>query len=429
MRTFVLIAGLSLAASCPNACNGHGICGAQQKCSCHQNWQGPDCSQKTCPFTLAWADTADGTNQAHYYAECGNKGKCDRKTGECDCFEGYEGKGCRRSTCPNGCNGHGTCELIEEMAGDFADRRNGPGHKYKDLTCSNQQDNDPGTGTESSCTMGVSYATNVVARTANSDKYHGHLYQLWDAGKIQVCKCDLGYKGYDCSSREIPRGDDPSTTVKSVTQAQFVQIQMGGNHVDGDQFFMKFHDPYGGIWITDTIATVDRGTNAGDEVVAMKVQQQLRSLPNGVLSDVDVEHADDTDADQQTCHRRYDGVQHLDASTGKTNYCNSYSPEFLTSSHTKIDLIVNMGDKPGQTGVQYLLEVHTGSTDEGSFPVSSGIWNGVMVTVAEINYNDNLGNLSELAECSDRGIDDGEGGCECFEGFRGLACEEQEQVY
>lgn len=50
------------------------------------------------------------------------------------------------------------------------------------------------------------------------------------------------------------------------------------------------------------------------------------------------------------------------------------------------------------------------------------------VTVGEVNYNDNLGNLSELATCSDRGLDDGEGQCECFEGYRGLACEEQEAL-
>ena len=54
---------------------------------------------------------------------------------------------------------------------------------------------------------------------------------------------------------------------------------------------------------------------------------------------------------------------------------------------------------------------------------------GVLLCIrGEINYNANLGNLSELAECSDRGLDDGDGQCECFDGFRGLACEEQEAL-
>merc|ERR1711865_1029077 len=57
--------------------------------------------------------------------------------------------------------------------------------------------------------------SNVVARTANTDIAHGHLYQLWDAGKIQGCKCDLGFDGPDCSHRISPHGDDPLTTVKS----------------------------------------------------------------------------------------------------------------------------------------------------------------------------------------------------------------------
>merc|ERR1712146_85464 len=37
-----------------------------------------------------------------------------------------------------------------------------------------------------------------------------------------------------------------------------------------------------------------------------------------------------------------------------------------------------------------------------------------------------VGNIAELAEFADRGLDKGDGECECFDGFRGLACEEQE---
>merc|ERR1711998_458521 len=59
--------------------------------------------------------------------------------GECKCFDGYEGKGCRRSTCPESCSGHGTCEYIEELAGDFYDRRTGPGNEFKDFSCSSNR--------------------------------------------------------------------------------------------------------------------------------------------------------------------------------------------------------------------------------------------------------------------------------------------------
>merc|ERR1711988_1282367 len=383
MRATILIAILGLAAAaCPNGCSGNGICGANDKCSCHQNWQGSDCSLRTCTFTLAWADTADGTNQAHYYAECGNKGICDRKSGECKCFDGYEGKGCRRSTCPEGCSGHGTCEYIDEMAQDYQDRRQGPGNKYQDLSCSSQLQFPAKT---TSCASGSLITSNAVSRRANTDIPNGHLYQLWDAQKIQVCRCDLGYDGPDCSHRISPKGDDPLTSIKMNMQKQTVMIgpSTGTPTYANEQFIMIYHDPYGGIWRTDAIdATSD------DNILGSRVQDALRALPNEVLEGVKV-----------------------------------------TAATANMDFQIEFADKPGQTGVQYLFEVDKTTRSAGSFPVSAGITTASSaVSVAEIYYNENLGNLSELAECSDRGLDDGEGQCECFEGYRGLACEELEAL-
>lgn len=42
-------------ASCPNGCNGHGSCGANDQCTCYTRidgdpaWTYPDCSGRTCP--------------------------------------------------------------------------------------------------------------------------------------------------------------------------------------------------------------------------------------------------------------------------------------------------------------------------------------------------------------------------------------------
>lgn len=36
------------------------------------------------------------SNTAHWYVECSNKGLCDRKSGLCKCFTGYEGSSCQR---------------------------------------------------------------------------------------------------------------------------------------------------------------------------------------------------------------------------------------------------------------------------------------------------------------------------------------------
>jgi len=275
----------------------------------------------------------------------------------------------------------------------------------------------------------------ITARHANADVTHGHLYQLWDAGKIQGCKCDLGYDGPDCSHRVSPHGDDPLTTVKSSMMKQVVQV----GHYDNtafatdarmrEEFVMVYHDPYGGVWRTDGIVA-----STSDIIAASRVQDALRALPNEVLEGVSVKAR--TSSTVSLCTRFYDGVQHLggysETTDGKfknskmtTNFCETTYQ--LATATNKMDFTIEFADKPGQTGVQYLMEVDINKRGAGSFPVSGGITGGAY-SVAEMNFNTNLGNLSELAECSDRGLDDGDGACECFEGFRGLACEEQEAL-
>ena len=93
-------------------------------------------------------------NSAHVYAECANKGICDRTAGLCGCFPGYEGSACQRASCPSSsagyCSGHGTCQSIAKIS---------------------------------------------------SDAYI-NVYDLWDEGATMGCVCDAGYKGPDCSLKE-----------------------------------------------------------------------------------------------------------------------------------------------------------------------------------------------------------------------------------
>jgi len=176
---------------------------------------GADCSQRVCPFGVSWADTprgdlnsdgvvkGPGTNNAgnacaagtascdyttvekdqiwgqegtteafppfktaeglvvanagHAYAECSSKGLCDRETGTCECFPGYEGSGCQYNTCPETdgqmCSGHGVCNSALEVSKGF--------------------------------------------------------YQMWDKDSTQGCVCDSGYEGFDCSMRKCKPGADP----------------------------------------------------------------------------------------------------------------------------------------------------------------------------------------------------------------------------
>ena len=116
-----------------------------------------DCSVRTCPKAAAWVGDVVSANNLRPVVECANKGLCDRKTGECDCFYGYDGLACQRSICPDHCNGRGACfpqRLLAEKAG----------------------------------------------RVYSSP---------WDANRIVGCLCDYGYRGPGCELRECPSGPDP----------------------------------------------------------------------------------------------------------------------------------------------------------------------------------------------------------------------------
>jgi hypothetical protein len=93
---------------------------------------------------------------------------CDRSSGECECFPGYEGRGCRRQKCPNDCSGNGRC--IYNSAANST------------------------------------YVAEAAAKFGS---------QFWDAGRTRVCACDRGWQGYDCSSRICPKGDDPVTDCRT----------------------------------------------------------------------------------------------------------------------------------------------------------------------------------------------------------------------
>jgi hypothetical protein len=109
-----------------NYCNGHGVCNpATSTCSCYEGYgastditlyRAPDCSALTCPSGRAWADVPSAAKVAHAYAECSNMGTCNRKTGKCQCFDGFTGEGCQRSICPKDCSGHGQCLSMKELA-------------------------------------------------------------------------------------------------------------------------------------------------------------------------------------------------------------------------------------------------------------------------------------------------------------------------
>jgi len=314
-----------VAAECPEACNGHGFCGEYDKCSCYRNWQGNSCADRTCPFDIAFVDIPHGdlnmdgklddeitlygaqindvyafevyptdgyqvnrnsdddsaddvmytttsarekaasfydmAEDGHFYAECSNKGMCDRKSGQCDCFDGYSGAACRRVACPNDCSGHGTCETIQE--------------------------------------------TSISDTTSYS-------YQLWDRYKTQVCNCDPGYFGIDCAQRNCPFGDDPLSTdqhdeIQWLTlrthgdgTAGPIDAKLANGDTGGDSayflgdldiegtFTLGYKDEFGEYWNTSPIKAESYSV-AYEAELASALEKALEGIPNGVFEDVTVE--------------------------------------------------------------------------------------------------------------------------------------------
>ena len=269
LRYVVLaLALVGAAAECPNACSGHGDCTNYDMCQCNRNWQGADCSERTCAFGLAHVDSPKGDldhsadaltgpdttvllhstvypygtqeqypnmtdsrsnellNTAHYYMECSNKGICDRGTGECDCFEGYEGSSCQRASCPNDCSGHGTCEHVKTLAA----------------------------------------------------KDSGNIYDLWDAEMTMGCSCDAGYSGPDCSTKVCKFGIDPLYIDDEATarvEAVDYKVYVSSTAVSArGTYALKFYDVFGEDYVTGPI---DIHTNCSN------IKSALHALPNTVI--------------------------------------------------------------------------------------------------------------------------------------------------
>jgi hypothetical protein len=161
-----MLSGASYGAYCPNSCSRHGVCRNFGKCTCYTRpgstepaWTQHDCSVRTCAKHAAWVDVANGNSAAHSSTkkvECAGKGLCDRKSGQCACFDGYTGIACERQACPKNCSGRGRCVTQEILA----------------------------------------YEASKTYQTP------------WDASMAQGCVCDIGARGPDCSLEECPTGAD-----------------------------------------------------------------------------------------------------------------------------------------------------------------------------------------------------------------------------
>lgn len=210
--------------------------------------------------------------------ECSNKGTCNRATGECECYEGYDGSACQRASCPgypNSCSGHGVCKTISQLA-----------------------------------------------KADNNNEYN-----LWDKDSTMGCECDYGYFGPDCSQKACKYGVDPLYTddVSVVKKSSFFFNIFAADkdfirtssalEPHGGLFSIRFFDIHGQPWLSDPIpfnSDCDDITNA------------LYSIPNNVIP-----------ADSIVCEKitSYNMEFELPSSSNKIRYNTQFIyPSLLTSS-------------------------------------------------------------------------------------------------
>merc|ERR1711968_372514 len=197
----------------------------------------PEGTWEQWPGDYYGAGQHDGAqDEGHFYMECSNRGICDRKSGECECFDGYTGVGCSRLSCPASCSGHGTCETVDELRQQNPAWQQFSVETYKDsnvLYAEISANSNDGTNVvllEANDYIKIGHhppmkisAVSGTAITLYSEfpetlPYGTHAwkvfkYDLWDATKNRACKCDPLWTGNDCSLRKCPFGDDPLTVV------------------------------------------------------------------------------------------------------------------------------------------------------------------------------------------------------------------------
>ena len=146
LNIFALFANF-VVSECPNLCNKRGLCDKYNVCHCSEGFTGGDCSLRTCPMGLAWADQASYTDVSHNLAVCSNRGNvvayfarltipfivfivsgvCDQSFGTCSCLQGFTGTACERLDCENSCGGNGRCFSMHDYASKFRDSNS---HSY-----------------------------------------------------------------------------------------------------------------------------------------------------------------------------------------------------------------------------------------------------------------------------------------------------------
>ena len=383
--------------------------------SCYQDWLsadtvlanggrgggGGDCSHMKCPYEIAWVDTPSKEDKAHALAECAGRGLCDRSTGECQCFDGYTGKGCRRTTCPNDCSGHGTCEYLSELRNDLGD------------------------------------AFKWTGNAPTRNQYDFEFALLWDAHKTRGCVCDPKWTDVDCSRRMCPKGNyalyanteptpevqavvitnvfTPGTDNPSLAQMGY-KTKTGNGTYENGEFALTFRST-----LNEEFTTVTMDVYNLTEAV---VETALNNLPNKIVEEAEVTLFRNLSKYNAT-------VYNAQTNSGAIGYKihndkpYPYDPAFNYTWYDT-DLVIKITFAGAMTtGNQYALECKTAYCGAGCQPK---LEHPIDYKVGSECYvvNDYVPAFAVNIECSGRGACDyGTGLCECFEGYTDEYCSTQ----
>lgn len=250
---------------------------AEDHWNCDAGYGGADCSLRMCPHSLTAFSSSDeaavgssaglfwttGIGQKssatfhgrHVYRECAGRGVCDYTLGECNCFDGFTGRGCRRRECPNSCSGHGIC-VNDDL---------------------NMYHNTHATGAEATLPSGR-YAPTAASSDSN----------LWSSEIQQSCVCDGGWTGHDCSLRMCPVGDDPETDCQDELAYDVQEVTCWGLDKSVDHYFsVQYTNPLGNTYTSAPVIVAQ--FSEGDAPTAVSLQTALEALPNFAVPSVEVD--------------------------------------------------------------------------------------------------------------------------------------------
>jgi hypothetical protein len=381
-----------------HVCSGHGWCESSAgRCTCHDGYQGFDCSEKQCPKDYAWFGLV-GQDHKQSIVECSGVGDCDRATGTCKCLNGaYGGVACERLTCAADtktgleCGGQGVCLPMWQLA---------------------------------------RYAYSSAKELANIAYDNA-----WDAGKIYGCLCDRAI------SVDGQFDETYLTLQPFVQQSTFFNHSLGSNQSESNEFrtstalltaadFVRFQrspyakaatDYFGYVCTEKKCPKGDVPTlynHAGDTLLHKnEIQQLLCRANNGTFTLTFRENTTlPIDFNATTNELKYRLEQlftigNVDVTISGEKFA-SYGGESTVCSSERntsvlIEFLTEHGDLP-------MLRADVSKLDmNGEYVFDSFYTGNFMLNITEYQRG-----TTQDVECSGTGIcDTKEGRCHCMEGF------------